>query len=143
MAAVSKNRGSAFNNKKIMEAITGYLFLAPAMIVFIMFLIIPIGVAFYLSFTDWNGITPLNQTAEPATGATTLTNISADTVEVPAGTLLSTGGDEPTEYRTTAAVSIPAGESVTVAVESVMAERDANVRARQLDTVVDETLAAN
>ncbi len=46
-------------DKKRQEAITGYTFLAPVMVIFLVFLIIPIGAAVYISFTDWNGTTPL------------------------------------------------------------------------------------
>ena len=45
--------------KRRQEALTGYLFMAPALVIFLVFLIIPIGAAVYLSFTDWNGITPV------------------------------------------------------------------------------------
>ena len=41
------------------EAMTGYVFMAPALVIFLVFLIIPIGAAVYLSFTDWNGISPV------------------------------------------------------------------------------------
>ena len=37
----------------------GILFMAPALIIFLVFLIIPIAASIYLSFTDWNGITPV------------------------------------------------------------------------------------
>jgi len=45
--------------KRRQEALTGYMFMAPALVIFLVFLIIPIGAAVYLSFTDWNGITPV------------------------------------------------------------------------------------
>jgi multiple sugar transport system permease protein len=45
--------------KRREEAIAGYVFMAPAIIIFLVFLIIPIIAAVYLSFTDWNGITPV------------------------------------------------------------------------------------
>ena len=47
--------------RKREDALVGYAFLAPALIVFMIFLIIPIVFAVYISFTDWNGITPLAQ----------------------------------------------------------------------------------
>lgn len=40
------------------DTIAGWLFMTPALIVFIIFLIIPIFFAIYFSFTDWNGISP-------------------------------------------------------------------------------------
>jgi multiple sugar transport system permease protein len=45
--------------KKRQEALTGYLFMAPVLVIFILFLVIPIFSAIYLSFTDWNGISPV------------------------------------------------------------------------------------
>ncbi|MBI5958541.1 MAG: sugar ABC transporter permease [Chloroflexi bacterium] len=45
--------------KRRQETVTGYMFLAPALIIFLVFLIIPIIAAVYLSFTDWNGVTPV------------------------------------------------------------------------------------
>lgn len=47
--------------KKFQEALAGYTFLAPAVIILVVFLIIPMFAALYFSFTDWNGITPLNR----------------------------------------------------------------------------------
>jgi multiple sugar transport system permease protein len=47
--------------KKREEAIAGYLFIAPALVIFIVFLILPVFIALYLSFTDWNGITPVRK----------------------------------------------------------------------------------
>lgn len=41
------------------EAIAGYLFMAPALIIFTVFLIIPVLLSLYLSFTDWDGIKQL------------------------------------------------------------------------------------
>jgi multiple sugar transport system permease protein len=45
--------------KRRQEAVAGYLFMAPALVIFLVFLIIPIAASVYLSFTDWNGITPV------------------------------------------------------------------------------------
>ncbi|HLV37704.1 MAG TPA: hypothetical protein VKY59_21475, partial [Spirillospora sp.] len=45
--------------RKREEALTGYAFLAPALLVFLVFLFLPILFAIYISFTNWNGITPL------------------------------------------------------------------------------------
>ena len=43
------------------EALTGYLFMAPALAILLVFLIIPMIAAAYFSTTDWNGITPLTR----------------------------------------------------------------------------------
>lgn len=40
------------------DTIAGWLFMAPAVLIFTIFLIIPILFALYYSFTDWNGISP-------------------------------------------------------------------------------------
>jgi multiple sugar transport system permease protein len=47
-------------DKRRSEAITGYAFMAPAMIILLVFMILPLLFALYFSFTDWNGIRPLN-----------------------------------------------------------------------------------
>ncbi|MBC7814919.1 MAG: sugar ABC transporter permease [Burkholderiales bacterium] len=52
---------STLQSKKREEMIAGYGFLAPALIVFTVFLIIPILFAVYISMTDWNGTTPLGR----------------------------------------------------------------------------------
>jgi multiple sugar transport system permease protein len=44
---------------KRQEALAGYAFMAPAMIILIGFMIVPLLVALYFSFTNWNGIRPL------------------------------------------------------------------------------------
>src|SRR5215203_3572996 len=46
--------------RKLGEALSGYSFMAPAMIVLVVFMIIPMLVGLYFSFTNWNGIRPLN-----------------------------------------------------------------------------------
>jgi len=45
------------------EATRGYAFVAPAMVLFILFLAFPIGFSVWLSLRQWNGFTPLNQAA--------------------------------------------------------------------------------
>ncbi|MDJ0752369.1 MAG: sugar ABC transporter permease [Ardenticatenaceae bacterium] len=40
------------------DRIAAWLFLSPALIIFAIFLVIPILFALYFSFTDWNGISP-------------------------------------------------------------------------------------
>lgn len=42
------------------EALTGYSFMAPAMIVLVVFMIVPMLLGLYFSLTNWNGIRPLN-----------------------------------------------------------------------------------
>jgi multiple sugar transport system permease protein len=47
-----------FHRKRKMENLAGYLFLLPAMIAFLIFLAIPLGMAFGLVFMDYNLISP-------------------------------------------------------------------------------------
>ena len=42
------------------QAITGYLFIAPAMVIFFVFTLLPVAIALYLSFTDYDVFTKLN-----------------------------------------------------------------------------------
>lgn len=62
--SVPRRAVSTMQDKNRQEAIAAYIFVAPAFIIFLIFLVIPILFALFISFTDWNGITPLNQ-AEP------------------------------------------------------------------------------
>lgn len=45
------------------NAIAGWLFMTPAIIIFLIFIIVPIVFAIYFSFTDWNGISPPREAA--------------------------------------------------------------------------------
>lgn len=124
------------------DMIAGYAFLAPAMIVFIVFLILPIFFAIFVSFTDWNGISPLGQTATGATGRVVFTNQTDEPVEIPAGTLLSTTGAEPVQYELAEAVVVPAGaestiEALIVAVDGSLGT-GTNVPARRVTVLPDE-----
>lgn len=56
---VHKKPPTTMAAKKRQEAIAGYLFMAPALVIFLVFLIVPIAAAAYLSLTNWNGITPV------------------------------------------------------------------------------------
>ncbi|MFQ3674477.1 MAG: baseplate J/gp47 family protein, partial [Aggregatilineales bacterium] len=139
--AGSTPRGS-MAQKKREEAIAAYLFMAPAMIIFLVFLIIPIFFALYISMTNWNGITPLNQVAANARGPVVFENSSADPITLPAGTIVSNGGNNPRRFQLLEEVVVPAGGSVEAVVEAVDIGRRSNVRRGQLDTVEDEVLAA-
>jgi multiple sugar transport system permease protein len=52
-------RTTTLAQRKRGEALTGYSFMAPAMIVLVVFMIVPMLVGLYFSFTNWNGIRPL------------------------------------------------------------------------------------
>ncbi len=58
-ATLPATRTATLADKRREEVIVGYSFLLPALLIFLIFLIIPILISLYLSFTDWNGITPL------------------------------------------------------------------------------------
>jgi multiple sugar transport system permease protein len=46
---------------RTLQATTGWLFVSPAVAILVVFLVVPILLAFWVSFTDWNGFTnPLN-----------------------------------------------------------------------------------
>jgi multiple sugar transport system permease protein len=48
----------SIKNKKISEAITGYLFISPWLIIFTIFSLVSLGYAFYLSLTSYNLLRP-------------------------------------------------------------------------------------
>lgn len=100
-------------DKRREETIAGYLFMSPMMVVFMIFLFIPIAFALFVSFTDWNGITPLGQTQAQTTGTVLFTNLTDEPVTIPAGTIVTTEGDNPIRYRLTADVTLPAGAEAT------------------------------
>jgi len=49
---------SGIKGEDRMNSIAGWLFMTPALIIFGIFILVPIIAATYLSFTDWNGISP-------------------------------------------------------------------------------------
>jgi multiple sugar transport system permease protein len=59
-AAAPRLPFSTMQDKKREEAISAYIFVAPAFLIFFIFLIVPIFFSVWISMTDWNGITPLN-----------------------------------------------------------------------------------
>src|ERR1043166_7527025 len=42
------------------QAVAGYLFIAPAMLIFFVFTLLPVAIALYLSFTDYDVFTKMN-----------------------------------------------------------------------------------
>jgi multiple sugar transport system permease protein len=57
----AKQKTVSRNEQKLQDAIAGFGFIAPAMLVLVVFLILPLLMAFYFSFTDWSGSRPLDQ----------------------------------------------------------------------------------
>ena len=47
-------------SRKRQDSIAGLTFVAPAVLVLLLFMIIPLGFAFVISLTNWDGITPLS-----------------------------------------------------------------------------------
>jgi multiple sugar transport system permease protein len=58
-SSVTKRLSGILNTRRMQDAFAGYAFMSPAMIVLIVFLILPMLVALFFSFTNWDGITPL------------------------------------------------------------------------------------
>lgn len=52
---------STMADKRLQDTLVGYAFIAPALVILIVFLIIPLLAAVYFSTTDWDGITPLTR----------------------------------------------------------------------------------
>ena len=50
--------GTKFSQKKVAEAITGYIFISPWLFIFITFSVFSLGYALYLSFTSYNLLKP-------------------------------------------------------------------------------------
>ena len=116
MSMPQKRGETSLQTKKMEEIITAYVFLAPAIVIFLIFLILPIFFALFVSITDWNGISPLTQRARGATGIVEFTNQTDDAVTIPAGTVINSIGDSPVSFVTTEEIIIEAGSGSTAEV---------------------------
>jgi multiple sugar transport system permease protein len=58
-AAKTGQRQMTQADRKRSEIITAYLFMSPALLILIVFMIIPLLAALFFSFTNWNGVRPL------------------------------------------------------------------------------------
>jgi multiple sugar transport system permease protein len=112
-------RAALLSDKRSAETVTAYGFMAPALLIFLVFLIIPIGFALYVSLTNWNGITPLGQTQRPAFGNVVFTNETNQPITVPEGTIVRTDAANPVTYRITEEVVVPAGENIAAPFEAM------------------------
>lgn len=141
-AAQTSTTYKTLAQRKREEAFSAYIFMAPAIVIFFVFLILPIGFALFISLTDWNGISPLTQQASGATGNVVFTNTTDEDITIPAGTILINALDDAFEYRTTADAVLPAGadSTVTVPVEAVDASlgRSTNIRANAVTVVAGD-----
>ena len=145
----SGNRSHIRPAYNMQDVLTAYGFLAPAMIVFLVFLILPIFFALYISFTDWNGISPLTQVATGASGIVTFTNNTDTELSIPAGTIITTAGDALIQYETSedAVLSAGIGETLDVLVRASDDSLGAatNIAARRVTVVegpLDDQLSA-
>ncbi len=116
-AEPKKSQSTAFSKKQLEENFAAYSFMAPAMLIFLVFLIIPIGFALYISLTDWNGITPLGQQAQAAHGIIEFTNRTDEAVSIPQGTVVRGLSErEVVTFVMTDFFTLEAGESVTTGI---------------------------
>lgn len=58
--ASSPPRVTTQADRRRQEMLAGFTFMAPAMVILVIFLILPLFVALYFSMTNWNGIRPLD-----------------------------------------------------------------------------------
>ena len=59
-AVTSERKFTTLASRKRSDTLTAYGFMAPALLVLVVFLIIPMLVALYFSLTNWNGVRPIN-----------------------------------------------------------------------------------
>jgi multiple sugar transport system permease protein len=60
-SAGSKPKETTVDQKRRQENIAGWTFMAPAVLILFVFLVFPLVIAFFISLTDWNGITPIGR----------------------------------------------------------------------------------
>lgn len=60
-APVTAQPSQTMRSKKMQEIIAAYVFMAPAVLVLFLFLVLPMLAAVFFSLTDWNGVTPLSR----------------------------------------------------------------------------------
>lgn len=128
--------------KKREDMVAGLLFMAPAFLIFLVFLFIPIFFALFISFTDWNGISPLGQRATGSTGVVLFTNQTDDAITIAAGTIIESMGAEPIAFRVTEDVTVPAGVDSTAEVRIEAIDGDlgsrTNIRANAVNQLPAE-----
>lgn len=131
-----------FSKKQLEETFAGFAFMAPAMLIFIVFLIVPIGFALYISMTDWNGITPLGQRAQAASGIILFTNETDEEIIIPAQTVVRGLSErEVVTFIMPDIFILESGESVTTGINLQDSEQEAFFsRLNNLVTVVPRNL---
>ncbi|MCI0710871.1 MAG: ABC transporter permease subunit [Chloroflexi bacterium] len=94
------------SQRKRAETLSAFLFMAPATIIFIVFLIVPIFFAIYFSLTNWDGIRPLDQQEQRASGTVQFTNLTETEIVIPEGTEVR--GRRLSIFQTTSEMTLPA-----------------------------------
>lgn len=128
--------------KRVQESLAGYAFMFPAMLIFFVFLIIPIGFALFISLTDWNGITPLGQQAQAATGTVQFTNQTDQEITIPPNTIVRGVSErEVIEFTLSDVFTLEVGETITTNVTLADQEQGALLtELNNLQTVVPRNL---
>lgn len=104
----------------VTETKAAWLFMLPAAVVFIVFLILPLLFTALISTSNWNGITPVAQREQPAAGFVEITNISHGSLELPRGLEIASSNStlEGLIFVTTEAVSLNPGGTATIPVRA-------------------------
>ncbi|PJF23308.1 MAG: hypothetical protein CUN56_01560 [Phototrophicales bacterium] len=105
-------KSTTLAQRKRADTLTAFLFMAPAMLIFIVFLIVPIGFAVFFSLTNWDGIRPLGQDQQQASGYVTLTNLTEDELFIPAGTEVT--GRNLSIFQTTQDIVLPPENEILI-----------------------------
>lgn len=130
--------------KRVQDSIAGYLFMLPAMFIFIVFLIIPIIFALFISLTDWSGITPLGQQSQSASGVVEFTNQTDQAITIPAGTnMRGLSENEVVTFTMEDVFTLEAGESIITNITLANIEQaEILEELNNLQTVVPRNLRA-
>ncbi|MCU0482605.1 MAG: hypothetical protein MUE54_15545, partial [Anaerolineae bacterium] len=139
---IPKIRTQSEFQKRVQESLAGYAFMFPAMLIFFVFLIIPIGFALFISLTDWNGITPLGQQAQAATGTVQFTNQTDQEITIPPDTVVRGVSErEVIEFTMSDVFTLQAGETITTNITLTDQEQGALLtELSNLQTVVPRNL---
>ncbi len=139
-----KSEASFFRRLVNTEQFAAYMFVAPAFVIFLLFLLLPIVATVAISLTNWNGISPLSQTAKGASGQIIFTNQANEEILIPKGTELKSPIKDGVIYVTIEDVIIPAGSGSTqqgaVQASNNSLGRETNIRANAVTLLPDALL---
>ena len=122
------------------EARAGWIFMAPAVGVFLVFLILPLLFTLFISSSNWNGITPVAQQSRAAVGVVEFTNLTSEGIEIATGQLI--GSTNPNlkqvKFETTENAILTGNSRVVVPVQATedSAGKVGNFGPNQLDLVI-------